>query len=194
MTDNSRQEETQDFIRQLLSPERERRLDTFTILAFSEINDRDTIADIGCGPGYYTVPLAKAVSNGQVYALDVDDDMLEACRQYLAQSRLANAQVLKCGEYDFPLEPGSVNGLFLAFVIHHSEDRVRFLQAARQLLTPRGWCTVLEWRRVEHGDGPPPERRIEPDELKAMATEAGFRYLVARDLNDEQYMATLRNG
>ena len=185
---------TQDFIRQLLSPERDRREDTFTILAFSDINDRDTVADIGCGPGFYTIPLAKAVSNGRVYALDVDDEMLEACRQRLAEARLGNVDVLKCQEYEFPLEDGSLNGLFLGYVVHHVEDRVRFLEAARRLLRPRGWCTVLEWDRQESEHGPPLEHRIDPGELRRLATEAGFRYLVNRDLGGAQYMATLRNG
>ena len=187
-------EDNQDFIRQLVSPERDRREDTITILAFSDINDRDTVADIGCGPGFYTIPLAKAVSNGKVYALDVDDEMLDACRRRLAEARLGNVEVLKCQEYEFPLEDGSLNGLFLGYVVHHVEDRVRFLEAARRLMRPRGWCTVLEWDRQESEHGPPLERRIDPGELRRLTTEAGFRHLVTRDLGGAQYMTTLRNG
>ena len=187
-------DDNQDFIRQLVSPERDRREDTITILAFSDINDRDTVADIGCGPGFYTIPLAKAVSNGKVYALDVDDEMLDACRRRLAEARLGNVEVLKCQEYEFPLEDGSLNGLFLGYVVHHVEDRVRFLEAARRLMRPRGWCTVLEWDRQESEHGPPLERRIDPGELRRLTTEAGFRHLVTRDLGGAQYMTTLRNG
>ena len=183
----------QEFIQALLSPERAQGTDMFTIMAFSDLNDRDTVAEIGCGPGFFTIPLAKALSNGTLYALDIEDEMLEACRQRVAEFRLGNVEFLKCGEFDFPLEPKSLNGLFLAFVIQQSPDKLRFLQAVRQLLKPRGWCTILEWYHRETETGPPLERRIDPEDLRAMATEAGFRYLITRDLNGEQDMMTLRN-
>jgi ubiquinone/menaquinone biosynthesis C-methylase UbiE len=157
------------------------------------LSDRDTVADIGCGPGYFTVPIAKGLSNGKLYALDTDDDMLEACRQQVTEARLGNVEVLKCGEFEFPLDPGSLDGLFLADVVHHSPDRTRFLQVVREFLKPRGWCTVLEWYRTGGETGPPLERRIGPEELRDLAIGAGFRFLTTRNLNRDQYMATLRN-
>jgi SAM-dependent methyltransferase len=183
----------QDLPQRRMAPERGQRLDTFAILTFSNLSDRDTVADIGCGPGFFTVPIAKGLSNGKLYALDTDDDVLEACRQQVTEARLGNVEVLKCGEFDFPLEPGSLDGLFLADVVHHSSDRTRFLQAVRELLKPRGWCTVLEWYRTEGESGPPLERRIGPEELRDLAVGAGFRFLTIRNLNSDQYMATLRN-
>lgn len=193
MTISSDDSHNQDLLRRMLAPERGQRLDTFAILTFSELSDRDTVADIGCGPGFFTIPIAKGLSNGKLYALDIDDNMLEACRQRVTAARLGNVDVLKCGEFKFPLEPCSLDGLFLAFVVHHSPDQPRFLQAVRQLLRPRGWCTVLEWYRQETESGPPLERRVGPDELRDLAVEAGFRYLTTRNLNQDQYMATLRN-
>lgn len=184
---------TQYSIDHLLDPQRAQRTDVYTILAFSDINDRDTVADIGCGPGFFTIPLAKALSNGKLYALDIDEEMLEVCRQRVAESRLGNVEFLKCDDYDFPLEAGALNGLFLADVVHHTEDKLRFLEAVRALLGSRGWCTILEWYKKETETGPPLERRIDPPDLRDLATEAGFLYLVTRDLNGEQYMMTLRN-
>jgi ubiquinone/menaquinone biosynthesis C-methylase UbiE len=184
---------TQEFIQRLLRPDRAERIDTFEILAFSEINDRDTVADIGCGPGYFTIPLAKTVYNGKLYALDINDEMLEACRERVAQARLGNVEILKCKEFDFPIEKRTLNGLFLAFVIQQSPNKPRFLRAVRELLLASGWCTILEWFHKETESGPPLERRVDPEDLRQMALEAGFRYVMWRDLNGEQYMMTLRS-
>ena len=184
---------TQELIQRMLAPERAAMLDPLSILSFSEVNYWDMVADIGCGPGYFTVPLAKSVINGKVYALDIDDEMLDACRKRVAQARLGNVEVLKCEEFQFPIEPGSLNRAFLAFVVHHSSDRSRFLAAVRQLLRPQGWCTILEWQRVETGAGPPLERRIDPKEVEEMVKEVGFRCRGWRNINSEHYMMTLRN-
>lgn len=193
MTSGSGDMTTQEFIRRLLDPQRAAKLDTLAILSFSEMSRRDRVADIGCGPGYFTVPLAKALVEGKLYALDIDDQMLDACRERVVQARLGNTEVLKCDEFDFPLEAGSVDGIFMAFVVQQSPDKPRFLQAARQLLQSRGWGTILEWYRKETETGPPLERRVDPEELEKMVKSAGFRYRGWRDLNGEQYMMTLRN-
>ena len=184
---------SQEFIQRLLAPERYQSLDTFLVLSFSEINLQDTVADIGCGPGFFTLPLAKYLVNGKLYALDIDDEMLAACREQVAQARLGNVEILRCDEFSFPIEPGSLDGVFTAFVIQQSPDKPRFLRAVRQLLHPRGWCTILEWYRIETEMGPPLERRIDPAELEIMAQESGFRTQGWRDLNGEQYMMMLRN-
>ena len=194
MTSEPEEMSTQEFIQRLLAPDRAQRTDTFLILSMSGVNLQDTVADIGCGPGYFTVPLAKYLVNGKLYALDIDDEMLDACRQRVSQALMGNVEILKCGEFDFPLEPGSLDGAFLAFVVQQSPDKPRFLRAVRELIHSRGWCTILEWYHKETETGPPLERRVDPMDLRELAQGAGFRFLDWRDLNGEHYMMTLRCG
>jgi ubiquinone/menaquinone biosynthesis C-methylase UbiE len=78
---------TQELIQRLLSPQRDASLDTLAILSFSGRSYRDRVADIGCGPGYFTIPLAKALVEGKLYALDIDNEMLDACRERVATWR-----------------------------------------------------------------------------------------------------------
>ena len=143
MSTDSDQGSMHSTIDRLLRPERLETLDPFRVLSLCPVNPRDTVADIGCGPGFFTLPLAKFLINGKVFALDTSDEMIEACQQRVDGARMGNVDVLKCGEYDFPLEPASVDGLFIAFVVHHPDDRVRFLTAVKEALRPGGWCFVL---------------------------------------------------
>ena len=193
MTSNGEPMTTQQFIDVLLSPDRIQTSDPLVIMSFVPINAYETVADIGCGPGYFTIPLAKSLINGKLYALDIDDEMVAACRERVRQARMGNVEVDKCGEFEFPIEAGSLDGAFIAFVVHHSEDRGRFLNAVRGLMQPRGWCSILEWFRKDTGSGPPLERRIDPGELEETARAAGFRTMGWRPLNDEHYLMTLRN-
>lgn len=180
-------------IERLLRPERLEILDPFRVLSHCPVNPRDTVADVGCGPGYFTLPLAKFLVNGKVYALDTSDEMVEACQGRLDGARMGNAEVMKCEEYDFPLASGSVDGLFIAFVVHHPSDRVRFLGAAKEMLKPGGWCFILEWHKKETESGPPQNARITPEELGQIAQDSGFKVQNSRDINEENYMMTLIN-
>jgi len=182
----------QEQIRRLLRPERELELDPFTILSLMPIEPYDHVADIGCGPGYFSIPLAKHLVYGRLYALDILDEMLDVLRQRVSEARLGNVEILKCGERDFPLPRESLDGAFIAFVIHHDMDQVAFLAAVRALLKPRGWCTILEWYGRDTESGPPLERRIGPDRLEGLAKEAGFQFRSWRDINGRYYMALLR--
>ncbi len=193
MTSESYRISAQELIQRLLNPDRAKSLDTFLILTLTDINLHSTVADIGCGPGFFTLPLAKYVVTGKVFALDIDDEMLEACRIRVDEARMGNVEVLKCSEFEFPLEKESLDGAFMAFVVQQSPDKARLLRAVRELLLPRGWCTVLEWYKKETESGPPVERRVDPSTLQELAEEAGFRHMRWRDLNGDQYMTLLRN-
>ena len=185
---------TQEFIQQLLSPERAQKSDPFVVLSFCPVNVHDTVVDIGCGPGYFTLPLAKMLVSGKVFALDIDEEMVAACRERVASARLGNVEARVCSEFEFPVEKGTLDGAFMAFVVHDASDKTRLLGAVRELLQPKGWCSVLEWYRKETETGPPLERRIDPADVEKLARDAGFRPRGWRDLNGEHYMMTLRNG
>ncbi len=181
-------------IERMLRPDRVETLDPFRILSHCPVNPRDTIADLGCGPGYFTLPLAKFLINGKVYALDTSDEMVEACQGRMDSARMGNVEVLRCDEYEFPLDDDTLDGLFIAFVVHHPEDRVRFLTAAKKMLKAGGWCFILEWHKKETESGPPQQARITPDELREIATDSGFKVQSTGDINEENYMMTLINS
>lgn len=184
-------EPTTDTTEHLLRPDPAQTLDPFVILSLCPINFRDTVADIGCGLGYFTLPLAKQLVNGKVYAFDVTQAMLDACRERIEGARMGNVEIAKCEEYSFPVHPATMDGVFAAFCVHRPQDRTRFLSALKELLKPRGWCTILEWQPKETALGPPVSSRIEPLQLELMARSVGFRVSSWRDINDDHYIMTL---
>ena len=179
-------------IRRLLDPERVQMLDTFLIFNFCGIDSHDEVVEVGCGPGVFTIPLAKTLSYGKVHSLDIQEEMVEACRQRVKDARLGNVQVMQCGDYDFAVTKGAMDGAFIAFVIHQVDDRRRFLNAVKELLRPGGWCCFVEYYRKPE-DKVPLEHRIQYDELEALAREAGLESRGWRDLNGAHYVLRLRN-
>ena len=188
MTESS----TKERIQRLLSPERLERLDVHRILSLLPLRPYLTVADIGCGPGLFSIPLAKSLWDGKVYAVDIDEEMLEAVRRRSKEARLGNVETLKSEEGALPLEPASMDGVLLVCVLHEVSDKARFLKSAVGALKQGGWCAVIEWRIGSGTDkGPPQEQRIAEADMASMAKKAHLRVTLRRELNDYHYMLLL---
>ena len=191
MSSDSGHPDMPNSVERMLRPERMETLDPFRVLSHCPVTPRDAIADIGCGPGYFTIPLAKFLVHGKVYALDISDDMVGACQARLDEARLGNVEVLRCEEYEFPVEPVSVDGIFISVVLHQPSDRIRFLTAAQEMLKPGGWCFIIEWQPHETESGPPQEVRITINDLREIALGSGLKFQSSLNLNSDYYLATL---
>lgn len=179
----------QDFIRALLSSERP---DPFELLTRIPIDPYHHVADVGCGPGYFSLPLAKYLSHGRLYAVDVDDEMLDALKRRVDAVPLGNVEAIKSDGVDLGLTTSSLDGMLLAYVVHHPDDRAAFLKTAVEALKPAGWCCILEWHRVETEHGPPLENRIDLEEMVDLARKAGLSLQRRWELPGSQYMLLLK--
>lgn len=175
------------------SPERRRLLDPDRVLPLLPLKPDHTVADIGCGTGFFSIPLAQRLPEGKLYAVDVQQDMLEAVREKLAQTPTDNVEVVHSSEKDIPLPQACLDGAFLAFVLHESEDRRVFLGAVQKLLKPGAWVSVLEWEKREMPEGPPLGERMAREEVKALATQLGLTLSSEVAVNDRHYLLLLRN-
>jgi ubiquinone/menaquinone biosynthesis C-methylase UbiE len=57
------------------------------------VNRGQVVADLGCGPGYFTIPLAETVGeSGRVYAVDSDIKQIQAVERKARRRKLGNIQ------------------------------------------------------------------------------------------------------
>ncbi|HEX8033685.1 MAG TPA: methyltransferase domain-containing protein [Ktedonobacterales bacterium] len=179
----------------LLSEERYEALHPESLLRDLGLKQGDTVADIGSGPGFFTIPAAQIVGErGLVLAADVQGEMLSAVKGRVTEHGLTNVRVVKTSETDVPLPPESCDFVLLAFVLDEIEQRSRFLHRVARLLKPDGRIVVLEWNKEEQTEGPPIEDRISEEELTADAQAAGLRISESRELNDHQYLCVLTSA
>ena len=50
----------------LVSQDRRNALDVYKLLRIFPILSHHAVADIGCGPGFFTIPMAKMVFDGKI--------------------------------------------------------------------------------------------------------------------------------
>ena len=156
----------------LLSATRRALLDPDQFVVRVDISPGSSVADLGAGPGFFTLPLARRVgSSGRVYALDVAPEMVARLE---ALALPAHVEVLLSGESHIPLPDGSVDAALLAFVLHELESPQAFLSDVRRIMRPGGRLIVIEWVPQVEELGPPLGERIAPETGKAILAEAGW--------------------
>jgi ubiquinone/menaquinone biosynthesis C-methylase UbiE len=118
--------------------------------------------------------------------------MLDATRKTLEETRLSNVEVTLSKERKLPIDDESLDGALMAFVLQEADGPAALLKEARRCLKRAGWLAVLEWHKRETENGPPIERRIDVDEMRAMAEKLKLTVMDTQELNADQYMMLMR--
>ena len=171
-------------------PER-RQLDPEQVLDSLPLKPTDQVADVGAGTGFFTIPLAQRLSGGKVLALDISPEMLASLQEKVTRAGVVNVEAALCGEADFPVAPGSLDGVVLFFVLHEAAERPTFLKAVKSLLKPGGWAALMDWEAragPSSPPGPPLRVRVPPEEARRLAAGSGFRVCAERSMGPDYYM------
>src|SRR5688572_1119718 len=136
------------------------------ILSRMGIENCHDVAELGCGYGTFTVPVAKAI-NGTLYTFDVDPAMLARTRERLAGLPvvLERRDVMRFG-FDVHVD------CVLLFNILHCEQPVDLLRHAANALNDGGQVLVIHWRYGDTPRGPSLDIRPRPDQIMDWAREA----------------------
>ncbi|PAB60690.1 class I SAM-dependent methyltransferase [Anaeromicrobium sediminis] len=135
----------------------------------------DTVADVGCGIGYFTVPAAQIVNEeNSVYALDISEEMLAEVIKRGEDAKITNIHTIQTSEYDLKIPDESVSFALLANIVHEVEDKEKFLREVSRILKPKGKVAVIEWEKKETKIGPPIDHRISKEEVGQLCNDLGL--------------------
>lgn len=134
----------------------------------SLVRPGDVVLDLGCGPGFFTVPLAEMVGErGRVIAVDLQPEMLEKLCDRIQASPLQSRIVIhQCEPHTIgPTEPADL--AVALYVLHEVPDPDRFLGEVHDALKPGGQLLLIEPKG--HVSAPNFEETL------AQAAKVGFR-------------------
>jgi ubiquinone/menaquinone biosynthesis C-methylase UbiE len=155
-------------IRTFLSPPEE-------LVSKLDVGGGDVVVDFGCGPGFFTIPLAKAA--GKVIGIDVSPRMLERASSYARRNKLT-AEFVRSDGTDIRLGHDSADMILLNHVFHEVDDRRNVLSEFLRIMKPYGRLAIVErtrGRSILSGRlGPPIVNEAEV--IKELEL-AGFRFV-----------------
>ncbi len=131
----------------LMRESRQREEDCETLLKALGIQPGQIVCDMGCGNGFYTLPLARLVGpEGKVFAVDIQPEMLRMLQARAAEAGLENIVPLLGSQIDPGLEPSSVDLVLMVDVYHEFSHPREMLQAIHASLKPAGRVALAEFR------------------------------------------------
>lgn len=156
------------------SPDRIEFLNPDRILDRLELSKETALVDLGCGTGFFTIPAARKVK--KVFALDVQQEMLNILRDRIEKQKINNIEALLSEESSIPLPDNSVDVLLMANVFHELEDRNSILKEGQRILSDEGRLVIIDWKKMEMEFGPPIEERLDEKDVISICNNNGFDF------------------
>ncbi len=131
----------------LVRESREREEEPAKLLAALEVQPGQTVCDLGCGNGFYSLALAEQVGpKGRILAVDIQREMLQMLKERAQARSVPNIKTIR-GKIDDPRLPaGEVDLVLLVDVYHEFSHPEEMLTKIRASLRPEGRVALVEFR------------------------------------------------
>lgn len=155
-------------------------MDPLRMLAACNLQVTDNVADFGAGSGFMARGIASIVTQGQVFAIEINRDMVARIVHEVQEKHIPNLQPL-WGDIEIPggskLGDASVDMVVLSNILFQLDDKVGCIKEAARVLKPGGRILIVDWTESFGGLGPAPHHVFEQRMAEEILQQNGFTKL-----------------
>lgn len=180
------------YIERMEEPDRAKWQKPDQVVAALQLEPGQVACDIGAGPGYFSLRLARAVGeSGHVFAVDVEPRILEALRKRVGSASARNVTpVLSLP--DDPLLPRALCDLILIVdTYHHFPAGRAYLRRLSQSLRSGGRIVNIDFHKRELPVGPPIGHKVSREAFLQDADAADLKLVGEHQWLPYQYFVVL---
>ena len=167
----------------LVRPERDQEENASLSFKQLQLKEGMTVCDLGCGNGYWTLPMARDVgSTGRVLAVDIQAEMLQKLRERSAKFNYTHIEPIRNTVSDPKLPENEVDLLLMVDVYHEFSHPESMLWGIRRSLKPNGVVALLEYREEDPRVPIKPLHKMSKNQILKEYQENGFK--LVREFNE----------
>lgn len=152
------------------------------------ISAGDSIADIGAGTGYFSLPMARMVGpTGTVYAVDIQPEMLAIIERRAAEESISNIELVSATPSSPRLPAASVDMALLVDAYHEFEWPMEVMTGVYDSLVPGGKLVLVEYRAEDRRVPIKPLHKMTERQARAEMQAIGFEFVENRDILPQQH-------
>jgi len=111
-------------------------------------NPNGVLADVGCGPGYLVVDIAKSFVRLTIIGVDISEEMVQKAIDTVSGLGLGEKVSFRCGDIqELPFEDKSMDFVVSTLSLHHWSEPKRAIEEVNRVLKPRGQFLIFDVRR-----------------------------------------------
>lgn len=160
----------------LVRESRQREEDCRLLLQALDVKAGQTVCDMGCGNGFYTLELARRVGqDGLVYAVDIQPEMLRMLAETAGREGLSNIRPVLGTAIDPRLPPATIDLCLCVDVYHEFSHPEPMLARIRDSLSTDGRLALVEFRGEDPGVPIKPLHKMTKAQIRRELEPAGFQ-------------------
>jgi len=137
-------------------------------------SEKMTAADFGCGSGGWTIPLAKLLAKGKVFAIDIQEEPLSALRAKANLEKVGNIEIMKEDvEKGTSLAPEAADIVLITNLLCEAYDKHGLISEAKRVLKPGGKILIVDW--VKDNPITPCIEKVDFDNIKFFAKSQNLK-------------------
>jgi ubiquinone/menaquinone biosynthesis C-methylase UbiE len=178
---------TEDWLKTLDGANRVAKLRVNDVVAALQLKPDAVVADIGAGSGVFTVPLAKAVTAGKVYAVDIEQGLVDHITKKATEAKLTNVQGVLGKFTDANLPAKDVDVALIFDVLHHIENRTEYLKNLVPYLKKAGRIVVIDFHPELGPHKNDPTLQVTKAQAAAWFAALGFKPVAEHPLYTDKW-------
>jgi len=173
-------------------PEREAEEKPDLLVKALGLRGGEIVADIGCGTGYYSWRMGRAVGErGIVYGVEIQPEMLQLLDTHMRERGALNVLGI-LGTPESPNLPERVDLALMVDVYHEMSHPAEMMEAICERLKPGGRLVVVEYRAEDPKVPIKPLHKMTEDQIRQEMAELPLQYVETVHTLPWQHMVIFR--